>query len=81
MAKDQKSESSEGLSYESFGYTVKKSKVKKSEALWLTSFSDLSLLLMCFFIMQLAYSNPDKRKYDNVKSAMHSMQAKKSIKN
>lgn len=63
---------------ESSGFEVKKSKVKKSEALWLMSFSDLAILLMCFFIMQLSFSTPDKRKYEQVKNAMQTMQAKKS---
>lgn len=59
---------------------VKKSRVKKSEALWLTSFSDLAILLMCFFVMQLSYSTPDKRKYEQVKSAMQTLSAKKAMK-
>jgi chemotaxis protein MotB len=61
------------------GLQVKKSRVKKSEALWLTSFSDLSILLMCFFVMQLSYSTPDKRKYDQVKNALQSLSAKKPV--
>lgn len=64
---------------DSSGLQVKKSRVKKSEALWLTSFSDLSILLMCFFVMQLSYSTPDKRKYDQVKNALQSMSAKKPV--
>ncbi len=43
-------------------------KVKKSEELWLMSFSDLSLILISFFILQLSYSSVDKKKYDNVKT-------------
>lgn len=52
----------------------KKSKVKKSETLWLMSFSDMSLILMSFFILQLSYSTPDKRKYDNLSSAINETQ-------
>ena len=48
----------------------KKSKVSKGEGLWLMSFSDMSLILMSFFVLQLAYSNPDKKKYDNLNSAI-----------
>ena len=77
MVKDQKSDSSEVSSYESFAVTAKKSKVHKSDGLWLTSFADLTILLMCFFVMQLSYSNTDKRKYEQVKSAMTPMAAKK----
>lgn len=65
---------------EGIGIQVKKSKVKKSEALWLMSFSDLAILLLCFFVMQLSYSTPDKRKYEQVKNAMQSLQAKKPVK-
>ena len=74
--KDQNDDSNAGV----FAVAVKKSKVKKTEALWLTSFSDLCILLMCFFVMQLAYSNPDKRKYEQVKNAMQTMSAKKALK-
>ncbi len=48
----------------------KKSKVEKGEGLWLMSFSDMSLILMSFFVLQLSYSQPDKRKYDNLNSAI-----------
>lgn len=59
----------------------RRSKVKKSEALWLMSFSDMSLILMSFFILQLSYSNPDKRKYDNLSSAITESQTKKPVEN
>ncbi len=48
----------------------KKSKVSKGEGLWLMSFSDMSLILMSFFVLQLAFSSPDKKKYDNLNSAI-----------
>lgn len=48
----------------------KKSKVEKGEGLWLMSFSDMSLILMSFFVLQLAFSSPDKKKYDNLNSAI-----------
>jgi len=50
--------------------TIHKSKVKKSESLWLMSFSDLSMILLCFFIILLAMSKPDARKADVVTEAM-----------
>lgn len=54
----------------------RKMKAKKSEQLWLMSFSDMSLILMSFFILQLAFSNPDRRKYDNLNAAMKAMNSK-----
>lgn len=58
-----------------------KSKVKKSETLWLMSFSDMSLILMSFFILQLSYSQPDRRKYDNLNSAIQQQQKAKAVDN
>lgn len=43
-----------------------KKKFKKKEALWLLSFSDLSLVLMCFFVLLLSFSKIDRRKFENV---------------
>lgn len=51
-------------------FVRRKSKVSKGEGLWLMSFSDMSLILMSFFVLQLAYSNPDKRKYDNLNAVL-----------
>jgi chemotaxis protein MotB len=56
---------------------VRKLKVKKSEALWLMTFSDLSILLMCFFVLLLSFSTFDKKKYDHVRSGMKTLAAKK----
>ena len=50
---------------------IKKSKVKKAEALWLMSFSDLSLILIAFFVLQLSFSKVDKKKYDNIQTTMN----------
>jgi chemotaxis protein MotB len=55
----------------------RKSNVKKGEGLWLMSFSDMSLILMSFFILQLAFSSPDRRKYDNLSSAISKSENKK----
>ncbi len=51
-------------------YRPKKFKVQKGEGLWLLSFSDLSMILISFFILMLSYSKPDKKKEDQVKSAI-----------
>lgn len=51
-------------------YRPKKFKVQKGEGLWLLSFCDLSMILISFFIIMLSYSKPDKKKEDNVKSAI-----------
>jgi chemotaxis protein MotB len=80
MSQESKNEAYDDPQTGIFAIPVKKSKVKKTEALWLTSFSDLCILLMCFFVMQLAYSNPDKRKYEQVKSAMQSLSVTKTVK-
>ncbi len=48
---------------------AKKPKPKKDSALWLTSFSDLSFVLMCFFALQLSMSTLDKNKFDKVSEA------------
>lgn len=41
--------------------------VKKSEALWMMSFSDMALVLMCFFALLLSTMKPDKEKFKHVK--------------
>jgi chemotaxis protein MotB len=58
----------------STGIEIKKSKVKKSEALWLMTFSDLSFVLLCFFIMLLTFSEPKKDKYDQVATGLSAIQ-------
>jgi chemotaxis protein MotB len=55
-------------------FARRKSRVKKGEGLWLMSFSDMSLILMSFFVLQLSFSTPDKRKYDNLSSAIKEQQ-------
>ncbi len=57
----------------------KKSKVEKGEGLWLMSFSDMSLILMSFFVLQLSYSQPDKRKYDNLNSSIQQQKETKKL--
>lgn len=45
-------------------------KVKKKEALWLYSLTDLTFILMAFFALMLSMSKPDKQQFDNVVSAV-----------
>lgn len=47
--------------------TIKKPKARKSEALWMMTFSDLSFILMCFFALLLSMSTMNIKKYDNVR--------------
>lgn len=78
MATDSKEENQS----EGFAPTeIKKSQVKKKEALWLTSFSDLSMILIAFFVLQLSYSKVDKKKYDNVQTAMNAKIVEKKTDN
>lgn len=75
MAKAQAEDSGDdggGSGGQGHGVTLlrRKSSVKKGEGLWLMSFSDMSLILMSFFVLQLSFSTPDKRKYDNLSSAI-----------
>lgn len=53
---------------------AQKAKGRKKEALWLISFTDLTLILMCFFALMLSFSTFSPRKFENVKEGM----AKKS---
>ncbi|MCX6105794.1 MAG: OmpA family protein [Proteobacteria bacterium] len=53
----------------------RRSRVHKGEGLWLMSFSDMSLILMSFFVLQLSYSTPNKHKYDNLNSAIKEQKA------
>ena len=53
---------------------VKKFARKKDEGLWLMSFSDMSLILMSFFIMQLSFSTINQQKADVLREAVQSKQ-------
>ena len=50
---------------------IRKSQVKKKEALWIMSFLDLSMILIAFFVLQLSYSKVDKKKYDNIQTTLN----------
>ncbi|MEZ4741388.1 MAG: OmpA family protein [Bdellovibrionota bacterium] len=43
---------------------------KKSEALWLMSFSDMSLALLCFFVLMISTMKQNKEKFEHVKEGM-----------
>jgi chemotaxis protein MotB len=45
-------------------------KVKKKEALWLASLTDLTFILMAFFALMLSMSKPDRQRFDQVASAV-----------
>ncbi len=45
-------------------------KVKKKEALWLYSLTDLTFILMAFFALMLSMSKPDRQQFDQVASAV-----------
>lgn len=49
---------------------AKKFKRQKEDGLWLMSFSDLSLILMSFFILQLSFSTANQQKVDILREAI-----------
>ena len=49
---------------------VKKPAVKKSEALWMMTFADLSFILMCFFVLLMGVQKTDKEKFDRVRDGL-----------
>lgn len=51
-------------------YRRKKTKVKKSESLWLLSFSDLSMILITLFILLLSISDTNRKKAEIVSEAL-----------
>ena len=56
----------------SYSTPVKKFSRKKDEGLWLMSFSDMSLILMSFFILQLSFSTVNQQKADVLREAVQS---------
>jgi chemotaxis protein MotB len=48
----------------------RKFKTSKGEALWLLSFSDLSMILICFFILLLSQSTMNAKKAEVIREAM-----------
>jgi chemotaxis protein MotB len=52
------------------GPTVKKFSKKKDEGLWLMSFSDMSMILISFFILQLSFSTMSQQKADLLREAV-----------
>jgi chemotaxis protein MotB len=51
---------------------VKKFSRKKDEGLWLMSFSDMSLILISFFILQLSFSTLNQQKAEVLREAVQS---------
>lgn len=49
---------------------VKKFSRKKDEGLWLMSFSDMSMILISFFILQLSFSTINQQKADILREAV-----------
>lgn len=58
--------------------SVKKPSVKKNEALWMMTFSDLSFILMCFFALLLSMSTMNVQKYENIVDGMEAGKVKKT---
>ena len=55
---------------------VKKPEAKKSEAVWMMTFSDLSFILMCFFALLLSFTKPNKHQFEAVRDGMVKSQQK-----
>jgi chemotaxis protein MotB len=49
---------------------IKKFSRKKDEGLWLMSFSDMSMILISFFILQLSFSTVNQQKADVLREAV-----------
>lgn len=64
------------MSGSSSPFEIKRPKKKSSDdGLWLMSFSDLSCILISFFILLLSFSKIDKQKFDNVQTGMSAKKA------
>lgn len=50
----------------------RKFKRQKEDGLWLMSFSDMSMILISFFILQLSFSSVNQQKLDVLREAMQS---------
>ncbi|MDR1025953.1 MAG: flagellar motor protein MotB [Lactobacillus sp.] len=57
--------------------------VKKPESTidesWMTTYSDMVTLLLCFFVLMLAASSPDVARYEQIRSGMNESLGNKSI--
>jgi chemotaxis protein MotB len=51
---------------------LRKPKVKKSEQLWMATFADMSLILLCLFALLISMSTINTQKFDNVTSHLKS---------
>jgi chemotaxis protein MotB len=72
MVADNRTPPTESTNSAEYAYEapVRKRAGKKDEGLWLMSFSDMSLILMSFFILQLSFSTIDKKKIEIVTEAV-----------
>lgn len=57
---------------------ISQNKVKKSEDLWLMSFSDMSLVLLCFFVLLVTMMEMKKRDFDHLKKGFDPEEIKDS---
>ncbi len=58
------------MSHQAKDSGIAKAKTKKSEALWMMTFADLSFILMCFFALLISFSKPNKHQFENVINGM-----------
>ena len=59
------------MSEESQINQVRNKNPKKSESLWLMSFSDMSLVMLCFFVLMISTMKPNKEKFKHVKEGFN----------
>ena len=60
---------------------ARKKTPKKSESLWLMSFSDMSLVMLCFFVLMISTMKPDKDKFQHVQEGLSKEKPLKESKN
>lgn len=53
-------------------------RVHKGEGLWLLSFSDMSLVMLCFFLVMIASMTPNKQKFNNVKEGLNEVERQRN---
>ncbi len=54
-------------------------RVQKESGLWLMSFSDMSLILLSFFVLMVSVMTPQKQKFDNVNSGLRKEIVEKKV--
>ena len=58
------------MNSDAHSFKSKKSKVSKSEGLWLMSFADMIMTLLAFMVLMVSMSQVNKRKMEEVQNAM-----------